>query len=403
MKHAQGLGLALASLTLTGGAMAADLRLDGFPDYDSQLKAILGGFPAHNVDMLMNEHGGHHDKLKTNLATGSGAGDVVLIDRNFVGSFVNQGGFVDLTDEFAPYSDHFAPYAVTQGQGSDGNQYAVPVDLGPGVVYYRRDYMEDMGNDLEEVMTDWETYLDYGRALKEDGILLIGNANAVATAYWNFNVEPGNGLYFDSEGEPLVTSDRFKRAFELAKTVRDEGMDGNISEWTEEWYAGFREGRFATQMSGAWLLGHLQNWMAPETSGNWGVSNLPDNTYGTWGGSFLAIPRQSEQPEAAWDLIEYMISEDIQLAGFKNIAAFPAHTATYDDPMFNEPIDFLRGQRARVLFADIAENVTPVEPHEGDQIAESLIGTALEQVLNDGMDIDTALANAERQIKRRVR
>ncbi len=403
MKHIQGLGLALASLTLTGGAMAADLRLDGFPDYDSQLEAILGGFPEHNVDMLMNEHGGHHDKLKTNLATGSGAGDVVLIDRNFVGSFVNQGGFVDLTDEFAPYSDNFAPYAVTQGQGSDGNQYAVPVDLGPGVVYYRRDYMEDMGYDLDEVMTDWDSYLDYGRALKEDGILLIGNANAVATAYWNFNVEPGNGLYFDSEGEPLVTSDRFKRAFELAKTVRDEGMDGNISEWTEEWYAGFREGRFATQMSGAWLLGHLQNWMAPETSGNWGVSNLPDNTYGTWGGSFLAIPRQSEQPEAAWDLIEYMISEDIQLAGFQNIAAFPAHTATYDNPMFNEPIDFLRGQRARVLFADIAENVTPVEPHEGDQIAESLIGTALEQVLNDGMDIDTALANAERQIKRRVR
>lgn len=403
MKHTQGLGLALASLTLAGGAMAADLRLDGFPDYDSQLEAILGGFPAHNVDMLMNEHGGHHDKLKTNLATGSGAGDVVLIDRNFVGSFVNQGGFVDLTDEFAPYRDNFAPYAVTQGQGNDGNQYAVPVDLGPGVVYYRRDYMEDMGYDLDEVMTDWDSYLDYGRALKEDGILLIGNANAVATAYWNFNVEPGNGLYFDSEGEPLVTSDRFKRAFELAKTVRDEGMDGNISEWTEEWYAGFREGRFATQMSGAWLLGHLQNWMAPETSGNWGVSNLPDNTYGTWGGSFLAIPRQSEQPEAAWDLIEYMISEEIQLAGFQNIAAFPAHTATYDNPMFNEPIDFLRGQRARVLFADIAENVTPVEPHEGDQIAESLIGTALEQVLNDGMDIDTALANAERQIKRRVR
>lgn len=133
------------------------------------------------------------------------------------------------------------------------------------------------------------------------------------------------------------------------------------------------------------------------------MSNLPDNTYGTWGGSFLAIPRQSDNPEAAWDLIEYMISEDIQLAGFKNIAAFPAHTATYDDPMFNEPIDFLRGQRARVLFADIAENVTPVEPHVGDQIAESLIGTALEQVLNDGADIDTALANAERQIKRRVR
>lgn len=403
MRIKQTVGITLASVAMAGSVTAAEIRFDGFPDYDSQLEAILGDFPAHDVKMLMNEHGGHHDKLKTNLATGSGAGDVVLIDRGFVGSFINQGGFVDLTDKFEPMADNYAGYAVAQGKGGDGRQYAVPVDLGPGVMYYRRDYMEDMGYDLDTVMQDWDSYLDYGRALKKDDILLIGNATAIATAYWNFNVEPGNGLFFDANGEPLVTGPRFQRAFELAKTVRDEGMDGNISEWTEEWYAGFREGRFATQMSGAWLMGHLKNWMAPDTAGNWGVSNLPDNTYGTWGGSFLAIPKQAKNPEAAWDLIEYMVSEDIQLAGFKNIAAFPAHTGTYDDASFNESIDFLRGQKARLLFAEIAENVEPVQPHTGDQIAESLVTTALEQVLNDGVAIDKALADAERQIKRRVR
>lgn len=397
------LGIALALSGLAGTSLAADLRFDGYPDYDSQLEAILGGFPDHSVELLMNEHGGHHDKLKTNLATGSGAGDVVLVDRGFVGSFINSGGFVDLTERFAPYKDNFADYAVAQGLGADGRQYAVPVDLGPGVMYYRRDYMEDKGYDVDNVIDDWDSYLDYGRELKKDGILLIGDATAVATAYWNFNVEPGNGLFFDADGEPLVTGPRFQRAFELAKAVRDEGMDGEISEWTEEWYAGFREGRFATQLSGAWLLGHLQNWMAPETSGNWGVSNLPDGIYGTWGGSFLAIPKQSEHQQAAWELVEYMISEDIQRAGFENIAAFPAHTGTYDDPMFEQSIEFLRGQQARLLFADIAQNIEPVQPHAGDQIAESLMTTALEQVLNDGVDIDTALANAERQIRRRVR
>jgi len=403
MNLKRNLGIALALSGLATATQADNIRFDGFPDYDSQLEAILDGFPEHNVEMLMNEHGGHHDKLKTNLATGSGAGDVVLVDRGFVGSFINSGGFVDLTDRFAPYKDEFAEYAVAQGQGGDGRQYAVPVDLGPGVMYFRRDYMEDMGYDIDNVIDDWDSYLDYGRELKEKDILLIGDATAVATAYWNFNVEPGNGLFFDADGEPLVTGPRFQRAFELAKTVRDEGMDGRISEWTEEWYAGFREGRFATQLSGAWLLGHLQNWMAPETSGNWGVSNLPDGIYGTWGGSFLAIPKQSEHQEAAWDLIEYMIGEDIQRAGFANIAAFPAHTGTYDDAMFEESIEFLRGQQARLLFADIAQNVEPVQPHEGDQIAESLMTTALEQVLNDGVDIDTALSNAERQIRRRVR
>ena len=33
-------------------------------------------------------------------------------------------------------------------------------------------------------------------------------------------VQPGEGLYFDSESKVLVTSPRFVRAFELARQVR---------------------------------------------------------------------------------------------------------------------------------------------------------------------------------------
>jgi len=393
-----------AALTLVAAtSFAADIRIDGFPDYDSQINAIAPGLTQHNVTMLKNNHGDHHNKLKTNLATGTGAGDVVLIDVGFVGSFVNAGGFVDLTDFYKGLAGDYANYAVEAGKGNDGAQYAVPVDLGPGVMYFRRDYMEDMGFDLEEVMTDWDTYLAYGAKLKEKDIMLIGDAGALANAYYRFNVAEGEGLYFTSDGKPLVTGPRFVKAFEIAKAVRDGGMDGNISEWTEDWYAGFREGKFATQMSGAWLLGHLKNWIAPDTSGNWGVSNLPAGTFGTWGGSYLAIPKQASNPSASWDLIEYMISEENQLAGFKNIAAFPAHTGTYSDASFGEPIEFLRGQKARLMFADIASKITPVAPMKGDLIAEDLVGKALDQVLNDGVSIKKALKDAEKQIKRRVR
>lgn len=394
--------LALATAT----SFATELRLDGFPDYDNQLNAISDSFTAatgHSVTMLKNNHGDHHTKLKTNLATKTGAGDVVLIDIGFVGSFVNAGGFVDLTDYYQSIKGNYVEYAVEAGKGNDGKQYAVPVDIGPGVMYYRRDYMEDMGYDINTVIKDWDTYIEYGRELKKKNILLVGNAMAVANAYYRFNTPKGEGLYFDAQGKPIVTSERFVKAFEYAKTIRDEGMDGNISGWTEDWYAGFREGKFATELSGAWLLGHLKNWIAPETSGKWGVSGLPSGIYGRWGGSFLAIPAQAKDPDASWALINYMISEDIQMAGFKNITAFPAHTGTYDDPAFAEPIEFLRGQKARLLFAEIAENINPITPMKGDLIAEDLIQNALENVLNNDEDINKALQDVERQLRRRVR
>ncbi|CAH8185821.1 hypothetical protein VAE142_460001 [Vibrio aestuarianus] len=175
--------------------------------------------------------------------------------------------------------------------------------------------------------------------------------------------------------------------------------------WSNEWYEGFRNGTFATQLSGAWLLGHLKNWIAPDTSGKWAVSHLPDGIYGSWGGSFLSIPTQSKHQDEAWKLIEYMTTQrDVQLKAFETIAAFPSNITTYDDPMFNQDIEFLGGQKARLLFADVAKNIKPVAPAKGDHVARSIIlENALMEVLDEGKDIKTALKDAERLIKRRTR
>ncbi len=95
---------------------------------------------------------------------------------------------------------------------------------------------------------------------------------------------------------------------------------------------------------------------------------------------------------------------DIQLQHFATIAAFPANTTTYDDPMFQEEIAFLGGQKARLLFADVAKNIKPVAPAKGDHVARSIIlENALMEVLDEGKDIKTALKEAERLIKRRTR
>ena len=408
MKTSHRIGSTAALLAFALPAFAdGDIRFEGYPDYDSQLEEILPGFEAEtgiSVDMLMNEWGEHHNRLATVLGTGRGAGDVVLIDVGQVGAFLDEG-LVDLGDRFEQLDGEFADYAVVQGQDAEGTQYAVPVDLGPGVMYYRHAHVEEYSGDIDDVLADWESYIDYGRWLRDEkDTLLIGNASSIAQAIIFTEVEEGHGVYFDENGESLITSDRFVRAFETARTIREEGLDGAIDDWTEDWYEGFQDGNFSTELTGAWLLGHLQNWIAPETSGEWRVSNLPAGVYGSWGGSFLAIPSQGNNIEEAWTLVEYMLSDDIQIAGFDNIAAFPANTNTYDHEMFNDEIEFLGGQRARQLFAEVAENIEPVEPHDGDHIAYDLVvNDALSRVLDDGVDVMDALEEAENAVKRRLR
>ncbi|MGX9419374.1 extracellular solute-binding protein [Vibrio sp. RC27] len=396
--------------TATAIAADADIRFDGFPDFDSSLKVILPDFEKETgikVDYLMNNHGDHHTKLTTNLATGSGAGDVIVVDVEKIGPFVASGGLVNLSKQYGAdkYADKFAAYAWTQGKGSDGDVYGIPVDLGPGVMYYRTDIFENAGIDVKEAIKDWDSYIAAGVKLKEQNVQLIASAADVAQAIIFTTVPEGEGLYFDNDGNSVVTSERFVHAFEVAKEIRDKGLDGRILAWTNEWYEGFRSGTFATQLSGAWLLGHLNNWIAPDTAGKWGASNLPDGIYGSWGGSFLSIPTQSKKQDEAWKLIEYMTTKrDVQLKHFETISAFPANVTTYDDALFEQEVPFLGGQKARLLFAEVAKNIKPVAPAKGDHVAKSIIlENALMEVLDEGKDIKTALEEAEMLIKRRTR
>ncbi|MGD8231080.1 ABC transporter substrate-binding protein [Vibrio sp. TRT 1302] len=407
--------LTLATVTALGmaatvNAADSEIRFDGFPDFDSSLKVLLPDFEKETgikVDYLMNNHGDHHTKLTTNLATGSGAGDVIVVDVEKIGPFVASGGLVNLSENYGAdkYQERFAPYAWAQGKGADGDVYGMPVDLGPGVMYYRSDVFEKAGIDVNQAIKDWDTYIKAGETLKAQGVYLIASAADVAQAIIFTTVPEGEGLYFDADGNPVVTSPRFVHAFEVAKEIRDKGLDARVLAWSNEWYEGFRNGTFATQLSGAWLLGHLNNWIAPETAGKWGVSNLPDGIYGSWGGSFLSIPTQSKHQDEAWKLIEYMTTRrDIQLKHFETIAAFPANTTTYDDELFQQEVPFLGGQKARLLFAEVAKNIKPVAPAKGDHVARSIIlENALMEVLDEGKDIQTALKEAERMIKRRTR
>ncbi len=393
-------------------AQAADIQFDGYPDLNSNLDAVIPLYkqlnPDVNITYVMNNHGDHHKKLTTNLATGSGAGNVSAIDVGFLGSFINGGGLENLSA--APYNADaleagFVPYAWAQGKGADGNQYGIPIDVGPGVTYYRRDLLDSVGVKPEEAIASWESYIALGRKLKERNVYLIGDAADVAHTIIRTTVKPGEGYFFDQDGNSLIQSERFIKAFTLAKQIRDEGLDGQIAAWTNEWNSAFQNGTFATQLSGCWLIGHLQNWLAPTTKGLWGVAHLPDGIYGSWGGTFLSIPKQANDKSAAWDFIKwYTTAPEAQLSGLRVIGAFPAQPGLYSDPMFSEQIEFLGGQQARLLFADIAQKITPVAPMKGDLIAEDVvINAALREVLNEGKDVMVALEEAERLVKRRVR
>ena len=96
------------------------------------------------------------------------------------------------------------------------------------------------------------------------------------------------------------------------------------------------------------------------------------------------------------------LDRELQFAAFKSQDAFPALLDTFDDPFFVQPLPFLGGQPARLLWRDAARKITATQVHKQTNFADEVIGTELDNVLDHGKDIGRALADAERLLARRA-
>ena len=147
----------------------------------------------------------------------------------------------------------------------------------------------------------------------------------------------------------------------------------------------------AMQLGGAWFGGFLKGWLKPEGvdwNGKWGIFEVPEDPGQNWGGSFLAIPEQSQKKEAAWKFIEYALAtKDAQNKMFAAVDYFPAYIPAFDDPLYQEADPFFGGQKTRAMWVDIAANkikpfiTTPMDA-QAEQIFMSWVNKALDQNLD---------------------
>jgi multiple sugar transport system substrate-binding protein len=111
----------------------------------------------------------------------------------------------------------------------------------------------------------------------------------------------------------------------------------------------------------------------------------------------------SKNKALAWELIEMMtLSPDMQLQAFKSQDAFPSLLSVQGDPFFDQPMEFLGGEKARQMWRDATQKITAIQVNKLDPIAGEIVDTELDKVLDQGKDIPTALADAKRLLQHRV-
>jgi multiple sugar transport system substrate-binding protein len=402
---------ALAPRASVAGAPPA-LTAASFPDLDRALRGALpawqavAGRPAVRVASLSTAD--HHTAMMTAMAAGSNLPDLMAIDIDYIGKFAASGGLTDLSrppfDALA-HREQLPAFALAAATNRRGELAALPVDIGPGALFYRADLLAAAGLTAADLARSWEDFIEAGRRLRRaHGVYLVAHAASVSQVVVRSGLRDGEGVFFDAQGEPLVETPRFRRAFELARSVRRAELDGRMSDWSNEWTEALRRGRVATQMMGCWLGGHLKNWIAPKSAGLWRSALLPGGAASYWGGSFYAIPKHAPQPEAAWAFLKHLaLDRQQQLAAFRDLDAFPVLRAAQSDPFMDEPMPFLGGQRARQQWRDTAARIPALAVDRYDGVARQVVAAELAKVLQYDKDIGLALADARTALMRRIR
>ena len=406
--------LGALALGLSAAAMAQNVTISvaSFPDLDRGIKLAIPLYkklhPNVEIKLTSLAYADHHTAMTTALATGANLPDVMAVDMGFIGKFAESGGMEDLAK--APYNalqyrDKVARFTYPLAMSGQGVMVGMPVDIGPGALFYRKDLLDKAGVSEADLTKSWESYVDSGKKLKAaTGAWLLASAVDIKDIYIRSDLKDGEGVYFDKSGKPTIDNARFRKAFELAKAARDAGIDGKIGAWSNEWSEGFKRDKIASQMMGAWLAGHLNNWLAPESKGKWRSAQLPGGAFGSWGGSFYGVPKKAQNKAAAWDFIKFLTTtKEMQIEAFRGFDAFPSLIEAQNDAFIDQPIEYLGGQKARQLWKVAAGKISAMDVDKFDPVAAEVVNAELENVLEKNKDIKAALADAQAAVAKRVR
>jgi multiple sugar transport system substrate-binding protein len=338
------------------------------PDIQKEVDLFQRKYPAIKVNVVNVGQGQpHYQKLRTALKAGSGAPDVVQLEFPYIPSFTITNDLLDLRPYGAgALKDRFVDFPWGQVTGQDGQVWAIPQDTGPMGMLYRQDIFDKHGITPPKT---WAEFADAARKLHAaDPNVYLTNMAANGSGFWlGLAWQAGAKPFEYSGGKEIGVSVNDEASQKLADYWGGLVKDGVVStdpDFTDQWYQGLNQGKYATWLTAAWGPVFLSA-SAKDTSGKWRAAPLPqwnagENKAGNWGGSTSAVIKTTKNPIAAAKFAEFLNTdaESTMMLATQQFL-FPPTKSTLNNPTFvGQKPEFYGGQQVNEIFAQISGTVS---------------------------------------------
>ena len=365
-----------------GGGGPASLSFSFFPDTTGSVQKLIDEFNSRNEGQIQTTYrempadsGQHFDQLKTEFQSGSGDIDVIGGDVIWPAQFAANGWILDLSDRYPEEErGEFLP-APVQANTYQGRIYGVPWYTDAGMLYYRRDLLEQSGfsgpprtyDELKDVVSrvQRDSGTRYGFVFQ--GADYEGGVVNALEYIWNSG---GEVLDPNEPNRVTIDSPEAIRGLQIERgMISDNIAPEGVTQYKEQESATiFLNGDavFMRNVPRMYALASDPNEskIKPEQIG---VSALPvaaegNQSHSNLGGWNLFINAASKNQDAAWEFIRFMSAPEQQKFRALNGSVIPTRQSLLEDREILEKVPVIS------LGREAIQNTKPrpVSPYYSD-------------------------------------
>lgn len=285
------------------------------------------------------------DQLSLALSSNE-APDIVSLDITKVPYFASIGAFADISEQYESldYKDTFSEGMIKSGQ-LEGKTYALPFAADVSVLLYNKDHYQEAGLDPETPPQTWDDLIEYSQKLTTDEhygyVYAGGDAGSHMFTFMPYVWNNGGEVLSEDGTTCELDSPNAIAALSMFSDLTNKYQVTPPSVTTYSYSEA--QDAFLTQKASQVVLGSANIYSFANGDGgdmNWGACLIPKGPDGTdyasfSGGDSIGITSQCEDVEAAWDFIEFSLSEEVQVEELAKGGLLPARSDFFDNEYFN--------------------------------------------------------------------
>jgi multiple sugar transport system substrate-binding protein len=285
--------------------------------------------------------------------------DVLQIDVIWTPEFAAAEWILPL-DRFQPVADDFLPAAIAANRWN-GRLFALPWFVDVGMLYWRTDLASSPPRDFDELRAQAD------RHMLSMGLVWQGaRYEGLVTVFLEYLTAFG-GQILDAAGRVVVDADPAVRALEHMRDAiyAHQTVPVDVLSWQEEHTRfAFQNGRARFMRNWPYAVALLRDPAQSSVAGRFAVAPMPAGPGGpsaaALGGSQLAINAHTDQPEAAYALLAFLLEPAQMLERARVVGQYPSRLSLYEGSALEAALGVPPHDVRAIIERAIPRPVTPV-------------------------------------------